>query len=403
MKFEFLPACLLAATAFGGVGAETTSAPTPSPAPQPTAPFSGPGSIEVCVFGSPDVPTKELVSNQTILSNEVFRYDGNPPSYTKVLTLPVDVHVAGIFRLDTANSWLVTTESPSTFGGALPAAAEPRDVIKRDGSGAFSRYFCGASVSGVVPATSRIDALYLTGGDGGDLVVSFDVPTIIGGRVFEPTDLVRYTRTGGGTCSSWQLDPGPLVFDGSAVGDGVPIQSNSVGASYYGGKYTFSQDVPTLLSPPGIETVPGQMVQWTGSQYAILATLSGWPISSAFHGISNPGNPGAIGSGLRIDKSSTQLGNVVVSWTPSCSANGPRTAIYEGTLGVWYSHTWATCSDVGNDKHEEITPGAGNRYFLVVPMNPQGEGSYGTRSNGLERPRGTDPCTPAQVLAACPS
>lgn len=361
------------------------------------------GSIEVCVFGSTDVPTQETFSNQTFLPNEVFKYWDSPTYYQKVLVLPTDVHISGIQKLDAADTWLFTSEVPTTGGGALTIPAEPRDIVKRDGAGALTKFFCGGSVNGAVPETSRIDAFFVLGGDQGDLIVSFDVPTRIGAFTFKPSDLVRYQHTAGGTCASWQIAATNPYLDSAALGDGVPLQSNSVGAANYGGLRIFSQDVPTRLTPGAVTVAPGDLAAWDGSQYSVFAHLAGWPLSSNLNGTANPGNPGVIGdNALRVDKSATP-GNLALTWAPSCSSNGTRSAIYEGTIGTWYSHARVTCTDTGNDKHEEITPGSGNKYYLVVPWNPQGEGSYGTRTGGTERPRGSNACSPAQVLAACPS
>lgn len=367
---------------------------------EPTRPLAG--TIEVCVFSAPDVPTTETLTNQTILPNEIFEYDDNPPKYTKVLSVPTDFRVAGIFRMDTAGTWLLSSESPTRAGGVLPVPAEARDIVKRDSLGGFAFFFCGASVAGAIPAGSRIDSFYLDGGDGGSLVLSFDVPTIIGNNQFDPSDLVRYTRTAGGTCASWQLDPSNPVFDASGAGGGVPLSSNSVGAAKYGGRLVFSQDAPTTLSPPGIQVVPGQIVAWDGAGFSVLATLAGWPVSSNLHGVSNTGNPGVIGDGLRIGKSTDTPGNIVLSWTASCSANGKRSAVYEGSLGNWYNHAPVKCTDLGDNRTEEIAPSTGSSYYLVVPWNAQGEGSYGVRSNGQERPSGANACGSVQVLAACP-
>jgi hypothetical protein len=362
------------------------------------------GSIEVCVFGTVDVPTYETFSNQRFLPNEVFKYWDDPVYYQKVLVLPTDVHISGLQKLDAANTWLFSSETPTTAAGAFTAPAEPRDIIKRDSAGVMTKFFCGGSVSGAVPLTSRIDALFVLGGDGGDLVVSFDVPTVIGGAAFKPSDLVRYQRIAGGTCSSWQLAAANPYFDSDAAGDGIPLRSNAVGAARYGsGLQIFSQDVPTSLSPPAVTVRPGELVAWNGSQYSVFAQLSGWPISSNLNAVANPGNPGVIGdNALRIDKGPT-AGNIQLTWTGSCSSNGTRSAIYEGAIGTWYSHTKLTCTDALSDRHEEITPTSGSRYYLVVPWNPQGEGSYGTKTGGIERPRGTTACSPAQVLSACPN
>ena len=47
-------------------------------------------------------------------------------------------------------------------------------------------------------------------------------------------------------------------------------------------------------------------------------------------------------------------------------------------------------------------PTAEDRYYLVVPINFNGEGSYGTDSANNERPTGTSTCVPTQLLAPCP-
>ena len=50
-------------------------------------------------------------------------------------------------------------------------------------------------------------------------------------------------------------------------------------------------------------------------------------------------------------------------------------------------------------------PGAGDRYYLVVPYNLKDEGSYGLTSAHVERPQaaGADSrCVVAQNLTACP-
>ena len=58
-------------------------------------------------------------------------------------------------------------------------------------------------------------------------------------------------------------------------------------------------------------------------------------------------------------------------------------AIYEGSLDDFYSHEPKVCSTEGATTMT-IEPGAGSRYYLVVPRNELREGSYGRRSNGAE-------------------
>lgn|GEM_PF-891981 len=111
---------------------------------------------------------------------------------------------------------------------------------------------------------------------------------------------------------------------------------------------------------------------------------------------------GSVGDSLRIDKSTVTPGNVKLSWGPSCSASATDSAIYEGQLGDWYSHVMRTCTDSGSDRSEELTPSAGNRYYLIVPLGPDGEGSYGTDSRGAERPLGAGArCAAVQSLGPC--
>lgn len=89
-----------------------------------------------------------------------------------------------------------------------------------------------------------------------------------------------------------------------------------------------------------------------------------------------------------------------LSWTPTCDA-AVDYGVYEGTLGVWYSHAPVQCSTAGGTS-VTITPGQGNRYLLVVPNNQSAEGSYGTDSNGLERPAAATGCRSTQHTGQCP-
>lgn len=112
--------------------------------------------------------------------------------------------------------------------------------------------------------------------------------------------------------------------------------------------------------------------------------------------------PGSVGADLRIGKTGTAA--VRLTWGPSCSSGAANYAIYEGVVGTWYSHTSIDCSDDGANLTEDVVPGDGGRYYLVVPEGASfaEEGSYGTSSAGAERPPGTTVCAPQQNVAACP-
>ncbi len=110
--------------------------------------------------------------------------------------------------------------------------------------------------------------------------------------------------------------------------------------------------------------------------------------------------PGRVDT-LRVGKSSVTPGALVLSWLPSCTHGAADYGIYEGLLGNWYSHVAVDCSDDGADLREEVIPMGGDRYYLVVPVNFNGAGSYGAGSD-VERPTGTPACVPGQFLAPCP-
>ncbi|HEX5044520.1 MAG TPA: hypothetical protein VFV75_16575 [Candidatus Polarisedimenticolaceae bacterium] len=93
--------------------------------------------------------------------------------------------------------------------------------------------------------------------------------------------------------------------------------------------------------------------------------------------------------------------SVMLTWTSSCSPGAEDYAVYQGSVGSFASHTAATCSTSGSTAWT-LTPGSGNRYFLVVPLSATEEGSYGNRSDGSERPAAAGPCRASQRISACP-
>jgi len=93
---------------------------------------------------------------------------------------------------------------------------------------------------------------------------------------------------------------------------------------------------------------------------------------------------------------------VEFSWSASSCSGAADYAVYEGTLGDWTSHVALTCSaDADRDHQETLDVSPGDRYYLVVPQNPFGEGSYGLRSDAPnERPTAsTEACAALQDLS----
>lgn len=99
---------------------------------------------------------------------------------------------------------------------------------------------------------------------------------------------------------------------------------------------------------------------------------------------------------LRLDRAPG--GNLALYWQPSCAIDDFDHAIYQGSLGDFDSHAPHACSTSGATS-AIVAPGAGDRYYLVVPRNTVSEGSYGTGAGALERPPAADPCLPRSIGA----
>ena len=112
--------------------------------------------------------------------------------------------------------------------------------------------------------------------------------------------------------------------------------------------------------------------------------------------------PSTPGGGLRVE--AEPYGMLRLSWEASCSGDASDHAVYEGSLdalrgGAW-DHVPLTCA-AGPDLVEYITPGAGNRYFLVAPLAGGHEGSVGTDSSNSPRPVSAQACVPREADSTC--
>src|SRR5262245_47303243 len=137
-----------------------------------------------------DVPTTETATGTTLLPWQIFRYDTGPVSYTLELTVPGNPNIDAIHKMDSPGDWLISVETPNDLGGALGIEAEPADVVHYDGaSGTYALFFSGGALG--IPLETNVDAMYLEGGDLGNLIVSFDVPTEAppgSGTFYDPAD-----------------------------------------------------------------------------------------------------------------------------------------------------------------------------------------------------------------------
>ena len=349
--------------------------------------LAGPPAGAVSLYIVPDVPTD--LAGTTYLPSDVVRYDAGV--YTLGLALPTGTPVDALHRL-LGGDWLFSVEAPTDLGGNTYQSS---DVIRFDGVN-YSSLFCGGPVG--VPAGSDVDAIVLKDDNPARLAVSFDVQTTIGGNTYDPADLVDFTRTGAG-CNGWTV--GSVSFDGSSTIPPVPVEDNVVAADYRSPKHILAFDVPATL---GATYRRGDLVSWDGVSFALYEPLAGWPAASLVYALTFPSDPGKIAyppnaplTANRVTATTIQL-----TWGPSCSVGAENYGIYEGVIGSWYSHTQIDCDDGGSNLTELVTTGAGNRYYLVVPFNPNDEGSYGQNSAGAQRPVGTVACLASQSPTACP-
>jgi len=102
-------------------------------------------------------------------------------------------------------------------------------------------------------------------------------------------------------------------------------------------------------------------------------------------------------AGLAVNKAAD--GAIALAWTASCSSADADYAVYEGSLGDFASRAPRTCT-TGGLRSLELTPAAGDAYYLIVPVHADREGSYGEDGSGAERPQAAGACAP-QVLHAC--
>ncbi len=198
---------------------------------------------------------------------------------------------------------------------------------------------------------------------------------------------------------AWEAKPLGSLFNGAGVQTGTAwsdtrttgVSLNELVSGLAGGT-PYHWRVRLRYQPA---TVPFQpqgrwmTVPWKGWQETMLRTAM--PAAGRVPS-------GAPDEPLRVAKAAGS--DITLTWGPSCLLTDIDYAIYEGAIGAWYSHVSLFCSTSGA-RTKTLAPLAGNKYYLVVPQNTGREGSYGTRSDGTERPQGVAACKP-QLIGACP-
>lgn len=313
--------------------------------------------------------TSEFGSNDIILSTNA-QYGLSSPLAPGIQLAALHLQPNGI--------WLFSPANPVTLGGVEYG---PRDVVGFDGTGYFL-FLHGDDFN--IPIQARIDALMFT--QSGRIIVSFDVPVQFGASAFSPSDLLSLSTAG------------PDLY-WSAAAAGVPESANLVGASLdANGALIVSFDVPVNLG--GTEFQPGQLIQHNGGfSFSSYFKDNSWPPEAHLADFALPSPSGGISNTLFVTKGDDN--QIILSWTGSCESGDFDYEIYEGSTAAYYSHSSKLCS-TGGASVTAFTAPAGNAYYLVVPRNSAAEGSYGTDSNGAQRPQGTPVCAP-QIVSSCGS
>jgi len=343
----------------------------------------------VQLYVATDTPV-DVAPLGTLLPWNVARLDTTAGTYSPAFALPFGAGIDGLHRLD-AGDWLVSFESPTDLGGTTWM---PQDVLRTNGVGAAA-FFCGQAL-GILDGTS-VDAIFTVGGDAGPLVLSFDRQVTFGATTYQPADLLLFNRFGP-LCTDWIF--GGAWFDSTLSIPPVPVTTNVVGADERMGLLILSFDVPTTLG--AVTYLPGELVSWSGAAFASYYLNAAWSTGAAsgdFAFLADPGRVPVTMTAIRLVPSGAII---TLNWAASCSAGAEDYAIYEGTIGAWYSHVPVVCTDAGAPLTETIGTAPGNRYYLVVPHNLNDEGSYGIDSFFVERPQLAGSCPLPQSLTPCP-
>jgi hypothetical protein len=218
-------------------------------------------------------------------------------------------------------------------------------------------------------------------------------------------DLYNYTDLGSEPCAANDPDPTPpyacrstlapaarKVFPDEAIHQVIGTDESdwiqATSAEYFA---TVEALAFTYEQPPAPHNVFGTTAGAEAAKARILSIVSRFESGA---GAVPDGGAFVPGTPLTMGKSGS---DVTLAWGAACR---PATdyAVYEGELGVPSSLEFRLCSTGGTTA--QLSPSAGNRYYLVVPRNGANEGSYGKSSDGTELGPAAEACGP-QLVAGC--
>ncbi len=150
-----------------------------------------------------DVPS--TLGGADYTPDQVVRSDN--AAYALATTLPGGIQLGAIHRRSNG-LWLLAPAHAVNLGGT---EFEPRDVFSYDGT-SFAMFVDGSAVG--VPDYARIDALFID--TTGDVILSFDVPVNLGGVEYSRSDLVRFS--GGAFSLFWNAAAAGVPAYANVVG-----------------------------------------------------------------------------------------------------------------------------------------------------------------------------------------
>jgi hypothetical protein len=163
--------------------------------------------------------------------------------------------------------------------------------------------------------------------------------------------------------------------------------------NYYG------NPIPGATEGTYAVTVTGDYSVTTTDSHGCVQTTNPYPVFIDFC----PGSEVSPRNGifpLRINKDAGSTTGYYIRFQRLDTLDGYN--IYEGTVGIWYSHADAPGNDCaavvtdlgGGEMRAELNPSAGDHYYLVTAFGGMDEGPSGFDSTGVEIPKTQSTCAP---------
>jgi hypothetical protein len=339
------------------------------------------GARAVSYYFATDVPA--TLGGADYGGDQILRSDGG------VYSVAVDTEGArfrGMARRPDG-LWLITEAVPDYIVGVF---YEPRDVFLTDAATPFSMYFDGSAAG--VPAGASIDTIILGSDD--SLILSFDVPVDLGGTTYSPSDLVVFA---GGTFAPWWIAaaagvPAYANLVGADIDSGgTLVVSFDVPTRLGGVDYLPGQ----LVAWNGGTTFSHYFSDAAWPTSAQLRDFAFVPAAGSV-----PDGGGGTGTPLLVSLAAGNL--TLTWGTSCAPGDGDYEVYEGTLVSPFaYGHAQKQCSTGGATTANFAAP-TGSAYYLIVPRNAVSEGSYGLKSDGSEIPPGALACAPQVVSQSCP-